>query len=102
MAGRDVPTQLELRDKLHKRMYLLDHGPGSRVPSKRFNRQGVPSASSGAKTSEAIEGLELASGGHSGKKEADQLKGEGKHHGADDVANGSSKFYFLVYCRLKY
>ena len=40
MTGRTEPSQEELRADLHKRMYLLDHGPRSRH-TKRFNRQGV-------------------------------------------------------------
>jgi hypothetical protein len=40
MTGRQEPSETELRGKLHKRMYLLEHGPGSRHP-KRYNRKGV-------------------------------------------------------------
>ena len=43
MTGRPEPSQQELRANLHKRMYLLDHGPGSRH-GKRFNRHGVVNA----------------------------------------------------------
>jgi hypothetical protein len=43
MTGRPEPSQQELRANLHKRMYLLDHGPGSRH-GKRFNRHGVVTA----------------------------------------------------------
>ena len=44
MVGREEPNSLELRDKLRKRLFILGSGPGSRlgrVPSKRFNRQGL-------------------------------------------------------------
>lgn len=40
MTGRAQPSQQELRANLHKRMYLLEHGPGSRN-GKRYNRHGV-------------------------------------------------------------
>jgi len=40
MTGRQEPSDMELRDKLNKRMYLLEHGPGSRH-GKRYNRNGV-------------------------------------------------------------
>ena len=40
MTGRKEPTQEEQRALIQKRMFLLDHGPGSRN-AKRFNRQGV-------------------------------------------------------------
>jgi hypothetical protein len=43
MTGRAEPSQEELRANLHKRMYLLEHGPGSRN-SKRYNRHGVTNA----------------------------------------------------------
>ncbi|KAI5119836.1 hypothetical protein M0805_008402 [Coniferiporia weirii] len=38
MTGRDEPTDLQLRDNLHKRMFLL---PNVHTPEKRYNRQGV-------------------------------------------------------------
>lgn len=42
MTGRDAPATHELRSSLRKRMFLLDHGPGSHMPAeKRFNHQGV-------------------------------------------------------------
>lgn len=40
MTGRQEPSKDEQRAKLHKRMYLLEHGPGSRN-GKRYNRNGV-------------------------------------------------------------
>lgn len=43
MTGREEPTTLELRDKLAKRMFILESGPTSRRAhshTKRFNRQG--------------------------------------------------------------
>lgn len=43
MTGRAAPTEVELRANLHKRMYLLEHGPASRN-AKRFNRESVTSA----------------------------------------------------------
>lgn len=39
MTGRAEPTVEEQRAKLHKRMFLLESGPGSRT-DKRFNREG--------------------------------------------------------------
>jgi len=42
MTGRDAPATHELRSSLRKRMFLLDHGPGSHMSAeKRFNHQGV-------------------------------------------------------------
>jgi hypothetical protein len=43
MTGRPEPSHQELRANLHKRMYLLEHGPGSHR-DKRFNRHGVVNA----------------------------------------------------------
>ena len=40
MTGRKEPTKEEQRALIQKRMFLLEHGPGSRN-GKRFNRQGV-------------------------------------------------------------
>lgn len=40
MTGRKEPTKEEQRALIHKRMFLLENGPGSRN-GKRFNRQGV-------------------------------------------------------------
>lgn len=48
MTGRPEPSQEELRANLHKRVFLLEHGPGSRFNDKRFNRQGVPNNGLGA------------------------------------------------------
>jgi hypothetical protein len=40
MSGRQEPSEQELREKLRKRMYLLEHGPGSHN-GKRYNRHGI-------------------------------------------------------------
>ncbi|KAF7976588.1 hypothetical protein HWV62_2237 [Athelia sp. TMB] len=40
MTGRDEPTAEQQLAKLHKRMFLLENGPGSHS-DKRFNRDGV-------------------------------------------------------------
>lgn len=40
MSGRQEPSEQELIEKLRKRMYLLEHGPGSRN-RKRYNRHGI-------------------------------------------------------------
>jgi hypothetical protein len=44
MTGRQEPSEQELRERLRKRMYLLEHGPGShnlKGPGKRYNRHGI-------------------------------------------------------------
>lgn len=40
MTGRQEPSDEVLRERLRKRMYLLEHGPGSHN-GKRYNRHGV-------------------------------------------------------------
>lgn len=40
MTGRDVPSELELRENLHKRLYIPPSGTGARH-SKRFDRHGA-------------------------------------------------------------
>ena len=44
MKRREVPSDDELRARLHKRMFIPATGPGSHPFEKRFNRQGVPAA----------------------------------------------------------
>ncbi|KAH8117800.1 acid protease [Phellopilus nigrolimitatus] len=63
MAGRAGPTDLEMRDKLHKRMYLL---PGSRKPEKRFNRQGMKPISAAVTNNAKVETLASSTDGGQG------------------------------------
>ena len=44
-TGREAPSARELRDNLHKRLYIPGDGPGSRN-SKRYNRQGLAAGGS--------------------------------------------------------
>lgn len=66
MTGRAEPTDEELSAKLHKRMFLLEHGPGSHN-DKRYNRQGVGNL-------DVIAGGKLHKG-HKGKQAAAGLAG---------------------------
>ncbi|EPQ52745.1 acid protease [Gloeophyllum trabeum ATCC 11539] len=59
MTGRIAPNDTELEANLRKRMYLLPYGPGSKRPTKRYDRSGVASAKakmvkSTAKTNSAV------------------------------------------------
>jgi len=44
MTGRAAPNDTELEAALHKRMYLLPYGPGSKRPTKRYYRAGIAEA----------------------------------------------------------
>jgi hypothetical protein len=41
MTGRSAPTERQLTQNMEKRMYIPAAGPGSRIRTKRYNRQGV-------------------------------------------------------------
>ena len=64
MTGRPEPSHQELRANLHKRMYLLEHGPGSRH-GKRFNRHGVANVDA-ISTDNVAAGIAAANTGDSG------------------------------------
>ncbi|THH03644.1 hypothetical protein EW145_g6119 [Phellinidium pouzarii] len=74
MSGRSVPTDVELREKLHKRMFIP---PGGRIPGppeKRYNRQGVKPISDAVSS---VKPLDTAFEGGNGKNAA---QGEGHRH----------------------
>jgi len=83
MTGRDAPATHELRSALRKRMFLLDHGPGSHMPAveKRFNHQGVTSYSKGQINASELKKLQESNGKNNKQKATGTGTGTGTSNG---------------------
>lgn len=90
MTGRAEPATHELRSNLQRRMFLLEHTPGT--PVKRFNRNGVkpvvPSSNSLAKAKGAAKTPANAIGSGSLGAEAKKPKGAAGGAGAGATTPG--------------
>ena len=80
MTGRNAPSDLELRDKIVKRMFIPSSGPASRKQQKRFNRGGTNvKAVSTESTNEAIDLHTTTNGNEAfGKNKLKGHKGNGE------------------------
>ncbi|KLO12797.1 acid protease [Schizopora paradoxa] len=82
MTGRDAPASHDLRSSLRKRMFLLDHGPGSHMPAeKRFNHQGVKTISKSQMNANQLKKLQQTA-----TTTKNNLKGKGKQ-GSQNTQN---------------
>lgn len=86
MTGREEPSEHALRSELHKRLYLLEHGPGS--------RSGAVAAVQGSNFSGSYHRAGLAAAGNgttvTGMGNSTTGAGNGTHVGGATGGNGTN------------
>ncbi|TFK49900.1 aspartic peptidase A1 [Heliocybe sulcata] len=93
MTGRAEPNTTELHAALQKRMYLLPYGPGSKRPTKRYDRHGVADAKAkmmAGMTNGAVDVNEAVSTGNNRKAKAEESSGNSKGSSSGSAAGASA------------